>query len=277
MKAGYKTTTLPGWPQPIHPSGDSSRGGDTVSNKENVKGFWESHVNNEYYTSYSRSTKEYFDDITEKRYRYHYHLPKLFRRMGSGAGRRLLEVGCGIGIDTVSLARRGYQVTAVDLTESAIEIARKRAVVEGLEIDYRTGDGESLDFDEATFDVVYSFGVIHHTPDMEKAVREIHRVLKPGGRAYVMVYARHSLVNFIHAVFSIPYESPRNLRDHCPVVIRSTKRDLRRLFSGFGSLSIHKDYPFTYGMRALSRFVPVPLQEGLGRVIGWHLMIEAEK
>jgi hypothetical protein len=84
-------------------------------------------------------------------------------------------------------------------------------------------------------------------------------------------------VNLIHVVGNIPFESPKNLRDHCPVVIRSTKRDVLKLFRGFETVDVHADYPFTYGMRTLSRFFPVPLQAALGRLIGWHLMVEARK
>ena len=182
-----------------------------------VRHFWETHVNNEYYTRFDRASGEYFEEITRKRYAYHYHLVQLFDRMGPGEGKRLLEVGCGIGIDTVALARRGFDVTAVDLTEAAIEIARGRAADLGLAIDYRVGNCEELAYPESSFDVVYSFGVIHHTPDMRGAVREVHRVLKPGGVAYIMVYSRCSLVNLVHFVGRIPFESPRNARDRCPV------------------------------------------------------------
>ncbi|MEM7395957.1 MAG: hypothetical protein AAF492_26790, partial [Verrucomicrobiota bacterium] len=103
------------------------------------------------------------------------------------------------------------------------------------------------------------------------------RVLKPGGKAWIMIYARVSLVNLIHVLFRLPYESPRDLEDHCPVVLRTGVKEARGLFSPFKEVRIHKDYPFTYGMRSISRFVPVALQKMSGRLIGWHLMIEATK
>ncbi len=242
-----------------------------------VKEFWEAHVNNEYYTKLERASQPYFQEIETRRYRYHYHLPALFERIGGGEGLRLLEVGCGIGIDTVMLARAGFDVTAIDLTEAAVGVARQRARRLELDIDYRVGNCEQLGFDDEAFDVVYSFGVIHHTPDMQSAVGEIHRVLKPGGRAHIMIYSRFSLVNLVHVLGRVPYESPRNMKDHCPVVVRSSRRDAGRLFSAFRRVSVHADYPFTYGMRCVSRMVPRCVQRALGRVIGWHLMIEAVK
>jgi ubiquinone/menaquinone biosynthesis C-methylase UbiE len=246
-----------------------------------VRSFWEDHVNNEYYTGAYRESPAYFADIERKRYRYHYHIPETFGRIQElgPQGKRLLEVGCGIGIDTVRLAALGFdEVVGVDLTETAIEIARRRAVREGLlNITYSREDGENLSFPDESFDMVYSFGVIHHTPDIQKAVREIHRVLKPGGAAHIMIYHKSSLVNLIHVLFRLPYESPKELKDHCPVVYRFSRGEARELFSLFDKVQLHTDYPFTYGMRYVSWIFPVGVQRAFGRWFGWHIMIEAQK
>jgi len=246
-----------------------------------VRSFWEAHVNNEYYTDADRGTERYFEEIAGKRYRHHYHLPELFERIGreGTAGKRLLEVGCGIGIDTVELARLGFtEVIGVDLTEAAIEIAGRRAAALGLSnVAYRRANAEELPFGDSAFDVVYSFGVIHHTPNIRRAIAEIHRVLRSGGVAWIMIYHSRSLVNAIHRLFHLPYESPRNLRDHCPVVDRFTRAEARALFGAFGGLELEAAYPFTYGMRLVSRWVPAPLERWLGRRVGWHLMLRAEK
>ena len=161
---------------------------------ETVKDFWEGHVNNEYYTDAARASDEYFREIEERRYETHYHLAELFQSLAGSHG-KLLEVGCGIGVDSVQLAKCGFDVTAVDLTENALQVARENAARAGVTIDFRLGNAEGLDFPDETFDAVYSFGVLHHTPDIEAAVAEVHRVLKPGGIAYVMLYARDSVVN----------------------------------------------------------------------------------
>lgn len=248
---------------------------------DRVRDFWEDHLNNEIYTDFERGSPEYFEDIERQRYRHHYHLVELFASLEGEAPdqKRLLEIGCGIGIDTLSLARLGFgEVVGVDLTEAAIAVASERARAEGGNaLRFEVANSESLPFPDARFDLVYSFGVIHHTPSIENAIAEIHRVLAPGGRALVMIYHRHSLVDWIHRAFRLPYESPRDLEDHCPVVNRYSKAEARQLFSAFSGVEIHSDYPFTHGMRAVGLRIPVPLQRSLGRAIGWHLMIDARK
>src|SRR5262249_9880779 len=109
------------------------------------------------------------------------------------AGKKLLEIGCGTGTDLLQFARGGAVVTGVDLTPRSIEIAQRRLEIYGQNGQFSQGDAENLEFADESFDVVYSFGVIHHTPDTERAVQEIHRVLKRGGKAIVMIYHRSSL------------------------------------------------------------------------------------
>jgi 2-polyprenyl-3-methyl-5-hydroxy-6-metoxy-1,4-benzoquinol methylase len=243
---------------------------------EAVKRFWEAHVNNEYYTRSERGTSAYFEDIASRRYRTHYHLRELFEELEGSRG-RLLEVGCGIGMDSIELAKCGFDVTAVDLTDTAINVAKRYARIEGLEVDFRVGNAESLELPDDSFDAVYSFGVLHHTPDIEAAIEHVRRVLKPGGRAFVMLYHKRSLVHLIHQLFRLPYESPRNLKDHCPVVQTFTREGARRLFRRFGRVDVTCEYPFTYGMRWVAACVPRPIERLLGKAIGWHLMIRVQK
>lgn len=241
-----------------------------------VRDFWESHVNNEYYTDRSRGSESYFDEIEERRYRWHYHLADFFsKRQGSKGA--LLEIGCGIGMDSVQLSKCGFKVTAVDLTKTAIEVAQEFARIRNQEIDFRVGNSERLEFADGSFDNVYSFGVLHHTPDIDAAIAEVHRVLKPGGTADIMLYHKHSIVGFIHRLFNLPYESPRDLKDHCPVVYSYTKDEAKALFRQFSNVEIHADYPFTYGFRYFTFWMPVALQKLIGKSLGWHLMIQATR
>jgi ubiquinone/menaquinone biosynthesis C-methylase UbiE len=241
---------------------------------KSVKDFWETHVNNEYYTDQERASELYLSEIEDRRYLWHYHLRDLFRRLAGSHG-RLLEVGCGIGVDSIQLARCGFDVTAVDLTESAIGVARKSARHREVTIDFRVGNAEGLDLPGESFDAVYSFGVLHHTPNIERAVGEIRRVLRPGGTAYVMLYHRWSLVNLVHRVLRLPYESPKDRKDHCPVVYTFSRRGVRRLFGPFSDVSVRAEYPFTFGFGPLGTRTPLWLRRPLGRAIGWHLMITA--
>jgi ubiquinone/menaquinone biosynthesis C-methylase UbiE len=241
---------------------------------EDVRDFWESHVNNEYYTDAEQASEAYFRDIEERRYRWHYHLRELFESLAGSRG-RLLEIGSGIGVDSIQLARCGFDVTAIDLTESALGVARAYAAQRGAKIDFRLGNAESLEFDDDSFDVVYSFGVLHHTPDIARAVAEVRRVLRPGGTAHVMLYHRYSLVNLVHRLFRLPYESPRDRKDHCPVVYTFSKRDVKQLFGEFSKVSVAAAYPFTYGFGRAAAALPLGVRRLLGRAFGWHLMITA--
>jgi 2-polyprenyl-3-methyl-5-hydroxy-6-metoxy-1,4-benzoquinol methylase len=261
-----------------------------VSTVDTVRDFWQAHINNEYYTEAERASDSYFDEIEQRRYATHYHLPELFASMdgaGNGAAsggrspqtppKKILEIGCGIGVDSIQLAKRGYAVTAVDLTENALTVARQFAAHRGVNIDFRLGNAEGLDFPDQSFDAVYSFGVLHHTPDIERSVAEVHRVLRPGGTAYVMLYHRDSLVNLVHRALRLPYESPTDRKDHCPVVYTFSRGGVRRLFRGFSAVEVHADYPFTYGFGPLTTKTPLALRRPLGRAIGWHLMITAKR
>jgi len=251
-------------------------GHGSAATVDSVKEFWEAHVNNEYYTDEERASDAYFSAIEERRYRWHYHLQELFDSLQGSRG-RLLEVGSGIGVDSIQLARCGFDVTAIDLTENAIVVARQFAERRGVRIDFRLGNAERLDFPDESFDAVYSFGVLHHTPDIEQAVSEVRRVLRPGGTAYVMLYHRDSLVNLVHKVLRLPYESPRDRTDHCPVVYTFSRRRARRLFSEFSKVSVRAEYPFTFGFGPLGPRLPLWLRRRLGRAIGWHLMITAAR
>ena len=165
----------------------------------------------------------------------------------------------------------------MDLTETAIEVAREYAQLRGQNIDFQVGNCEKLNFDDESFDAVYSFGVLLHTPGIDAAIAEVRRVLKPGGTADIMLYHKHSIVNFVHRKFNLPYESPRNLKDHCPVVYTFTEGEARELFKDFSSVAIVADYPFTDGFRYFTFWVPVVLQKALGKYLGWHLMIRAKR
>lgn len=247
--------------------------GETV---ESVREFWETHVNNEYYTDEEQASEAYFAEIERKRYRWHYHLVDLFKSLEGSHG-RLLEVGSGIGVDSIQLARCGFDVTAVDLTSNAIRVARQFAEHRGVAVNFRLGNAEGLDFPDESFDAVYSFGVLHHTPDIDRAVAEVRRVLRPGGTAYVMLYHRNSLVNLVHKVLRLPYESPRDRKDHCPVVYTFSRLGAKRLFAEFADVSVRSEYPFTYGFGSLGSRTPLWFRRALGRVIGWHLMITAKR
>lgn len=111
--------------------------------------------------------------------------------------RRVLEIGVGLGADHEQFARAGAALSGIDLTPHGIEHVERRFALLGLRSDLKVGDAEALEFPDATFDLVYSWGVIHHSPDTPRAAREIMRVLKPGGEFRVMIYHKYSMIGLM--------------------------------------------------------------------------------
>lgn len=120
-----------------------------------------------------------------------------FADFDSAGGLRVLEIGVGLGADHQRFAESGALLSGVDLTPRAVDFTKRRLALFGLQSDLRVGDAERLPFENDTFDRVYSWGVIHHSPDTPAAVREIFRVLRPGGNAAVMIYHTRSLVGLM--------------------------------------------------------------------------------
>lgn len=159
--------------------------------KERVRVFWQAHPCGTKFSDAEIGTPEFFERVEAHRYEKEWHIPAA-ADFANTCGLRVLEIGCGMGTDGAQFAKAGAIYTGIDLTDAAVELARKRFQVSGLPGEFHVADAERLDFPDASFDLVYSHGVLHHTPDIEAAVREIHRVLKPGGRAMVMLYHRGS-------------------------------------------------------------------------------------
>src|SRR5712691_10375290 len=159
--------------------------------KERVRAFWQAHPCGTKFSDAEMGTREFFARVEAHRYAKEWHIPEAADFAGT-RGLRVLEIGCGLGTDGAQFAKAGADYTGVDLTDAAVELATKHFELLGLRGDFRTADAENLDFADESFDLVYSHGVLHHTPDTAAAVSEIHRVLKPGGRAVVMLYHRGS-------------------------------------------------------------------------------------
>lgn len=117
-----------------------------------------------------------------------------FANFAAAQGKQVLEIGVGLGADHQRFAEAGALLSGIDLTERAIDHTRRRLTLLGLSSSLAVGDAENLDFPDESFDLVYSWGVLHHSPDTPKAITEVYRVLKPGGIAKIMIYHRYSMV-----------------------------------------------------------------------------------
>lgn len=242
---------------------------------------------------YEFGTREYFDAIEE--YRYRDYAPWMKRVIGFDrySGKRVLEVGCGTGTDLLQFARGGARVTGIDLTPRSIEIARCRFEVYGYRGEFAIGDAENLGFPDESFDAVYSFGVLHHTPDTKRAIDEALRVLRRGGQAIVMIYHRTSLYYWGGLILkrgilkgelfgSTPAEIMSRYVEYTetegrPLVKAYTRREARRLFSDFSDCKISVNQLTREELGPAGRVLPENTFRRLAQSFGWNLIITATK
>ena len=159
--------------------------------KARVTDFWDGRPCGSFASDKPPGERVFFEQVT--RYRYSAQ-PFMHELIGFGrfTGQRLLEVGCGLGTDLRQFALGGARVIGLDLSQQSVSLARQHFLVFGADGNFVQSDSEHLPFADASFDIVYSFGVLHHTPDTQAAVDECYRVLKPGGEFVVMLYNRRS-------------------------------------------------------------------------------------
>ncbi len=244
---------------------------------QEIQDFWSRRVNAERImgkdvTEHARGEEAYFADLEVQRYRSHRHLIPWITSMVPG--KSVLEIGSGVGLDSFTMAKHGLEVTALDLTHVGVATAHARFARHGLSGRFAVSDACNLPVGDATFDYVYSFGVLHHTADTEKSIREVFRVLKPGGQARIMLYNRHSLNELVHRLVRVPFEERDEL---CPVVRRFTEAEVAAMFHQFAKTEQSLEYVFGEGYGALFKLTPVWLHRLLSKYWGWHIMIVATK
>ena len=163
----------------------------TSTLKDRVRAFWQENPCGTKFADAPPGSRKFYELVEEHRYTKEWHIP-IAAEFAKTKNLKVLEVGCGLGTDGSQFAKAGAIYTGIDLTEAAVDLAKRRFELFQLPGTFRVADAERLDFPDNTFDIVYSHGVLHHTPDTAAAVREVHRVLRPGGKAVVMLYHRDS-------------------------------------------------------------------------------------
>lgn len=209
-----------------------------------MQDFWErASCGEELYLPEARAAS-YFEQARQR-----YELEPYIESFADFAGcaaKRVLEVGVGLGADHQRFAQAGARLCGIDLTERAVAHTHRRLALLGLESALSVGDAEKLPFADASFDVVYSWGVIHHSPDTARAVAEMHRVLRPGGTARVMIYHKWSLVGYMlwarYALARLrPWMALSEVYARClesPGTKAYTRREARRMFSSFAAVQV---------------------------------------
>jgi 2-polyprenyl-3-methyl-5-hydroxy-6-metoxy-1,4-benzoquinol methylase len=229
----------------------------------------------------------------EQKRRFRYSLQDYMHSVfgfGDFAGKSVLEIGCGAGIDSLEFARYGAKVTAVDFTENAVQLTRELAQESGLPVEVARVDAKRLKFAANCFDCVYSYGVLHHIPDVAQALTEIRRVLKPGGKVMAMVYHKDSLlyaysIIYLHGIRErllvdgdcteeelVARYSERN--EGCPYTKAYTKEGAQELFQKwFDGVEVSVHYPVI----DMPQQRKVKVSIGAENELGWHLVVKGYK
>lgn len=178
--------------------------------------------------------REFFDHIRPwmTPFKFPWIMKRIDREAARLRDRHLLEIGCGLGYDSLEFLKRGVRVTATDLTPRAVELARRHFQQEGVSPEeVRVENVLDLSFPDGTFDAVWANGVIHATGDTPRAVAEIHRVLKPGGRAIVSHFYRRP--SWMYWISRLGRENIEYKEEDPPVNEFYTEREILEMFRGF--------------------------------------------
>lgn len=265
---------------------------------DTVRSYWDQRPCNIRHSEREVGSKAYFNDVEERKYFVEPHIPA-FADFQRWQGKKVLEIGCGIGTDTMNFARAGAHVTAVDLSEESLKIAKLRAGVFGLDnIRFYRANAEELTSTVPVerYDLVYSFGVIHHTPQPEKALEQIRHYMDADSTLKIMVYHRHSWKVFwilatygkgaLHKIDNL-IAKYSEAQTGCPVTYAYTPETVKPLLKGFAITDTRIDHIFLYAIAAYKQYryektwyfkwIPQRLFRWMEKRWGWHLCVTARK
>ena len=241
-----------------------------------VRAYWNHRIHDLDVSRHSPGTPGFFADLDEYHFDKLHHLLRLVDFEGQ-RGRKVLDVGCGAGVDLVRFARGGAVATGVDIAPAAIDLARRNFEIQRLDADLLVADGERLPFADSQFDLVFAHGVVQYTSNGRALVDECHRVLKPGGQAIFQAYNRMSWLNLLSKVMKVDLE-----HEDAPVLRKYSAGEFRALLTGFREVRLvperfpvksrlHGGWKGTaYNTFFVGAFNALP--RSLVRRFGWHLL-----
>lgn len=250
---------------------------------DEVTRYWDRRPCNIRHSPLEAGTAEYFAEVEQRRYFVEPHIPG-FAEFERWSGKRVLEIGCGIGTDAVCFARAGADYVGVELSDASLSLTRRRFDTLGLRGAFHLCNAERLAdvVPQRSFDLVYSFGVIHHTPDQRAVVASARSMIRDDGELRIMLYAQHSWkAIMIEAGLDQP-----EAQFGCPIATLYTPEMVGELFQGlFAVVSIEQAHIFPYRVADYVQYqyvvepwfkaMPPAMFEALQRRLGWHLLIVA--
>ena len=249
---------------------------------DDVRTYWDDRPCNVRHSEKEVGTQEYFDEVERKRYTAEPQIPS-YAGFSDTNGKKVLEVGCGMATEGINFARAGSTYTGTDLSIESLDLAKKRFKVYNERGNFYHGNAEELSsfVPVETYDLIYSFGVIHHSPHPEKIISEIKKYMNKDSTLKIMLYATDSWKNYM---IEAGYDQPE-AQYGCPIAHTYTKDEVRELLDGF-DVTIEQNHIFPYQIEPYKRgeFVKQPwfeampdeIFEVLKKNLGWHLLITAK-
>jgi 2-polyprenyl-3-methyl-5-hydroxy-6-metoxy-1,4-benzoquinol methylase len=247
-----------------------------------VRDFWDGRPCNIRHSNKELGSKEYFKEVTNKKYFVEPHIIP-FANFSEWKGKKVLEIGCGLGTASQSFAEAGAIYTGVDISQTSLDLARKRFEVFGLEGTFYKVDGEDISsvVPIEDYDLVYSFGVIHHTPNPQKLLSEVKKYMNKDSVLRIMLYASSSWKAYM---IEAGLDQPEAQRG-CPIANTYTKSEVVELLNEFLVTKIEQDHIFPYEVSSYKnqqytmeewfKCMPSKMFSTLQKNLGWHLLIEA--
>lgn len=244
-------------------------------------------------------TESFFKSVLHKRFTYECDWLDGLVDFKKFRGKKVLEIGSGAGYDAYMFCSNGAQYTGIDITPQNQQIAQKHLASCNLQTDFLCEDAEEMNF-KKEFDFVYSFGVLHHTPNIEKALRNSYQALKKGGQIHIIVYYKYSLVNMLDIILTKwvlrlgflrrTLAQQRSLVEYTtssarPLVNVYSKKEMIALMQKVGFVVqqidvaklVHEDLKDVFLLGLLIRLVPQKLLSIMGKKFGWYLAVRAVK
>ena len=256
---------------------------DEVPGIADVQAFWNGRPCNLRHSPKPVGSREYFDEVEQRKHFVEPHIPE-FAQFDHWRGKRVLEVGCGIGTAAVNFARAGAEYTGVELSETSLDLTRKRFEIYGLKGNLLLGNAEQLSayVEQKHYDLVYSFGVIHHSPNQRAIVEQIRKVIREDGEFRCMLYAKNSWKDMM---IDAGLDQPEAQRG-CPIATTYTREMVDELYKGlFDVISatqahifpyvIEKYVNYEYELQPWFKAMPKEMFAALERRLGWHMLIIA--
>lgn len=268
---------------------------DSSSVIDQVRAYWSRRPCNIRHSTKPVGTREYFDEVEARKYFVEPHIPA-FADFERWRGKKVLEIGCGLGTDSINFARAGADITVVDLSGESLDLCKKRFEVFDLKAKFYEGNAERLsDFVPVEkYDLIYSFGVIHHTPHPERVMEQLERYCKPDTELRLMLYTKWSwkvlwiIFGYGHGAIWRSDELVRKYseaQEGSPVTFYYSFRGVRWLLRDYEVVELHKDHIFPYQIDKYVkyeyqwvwyfRWLPMPWFRWLEHRMGWHTMITA--